>query len=215
VAASQPRVGRARHFHTADRTDRAARKWVSREACATAGWPGDLAVTVNLSAAQCKHSGLANVIASALANSGLPVERLELEITRTILPHNSEATLAMLYQLCALGVHIAMDDFGTGYASPSYLQRFPFDKIKIDCSFVNDSAVNLGSIDIVRAVAALAQGVGFQATAEGVETNSCRQSKAKGAVKCRVSCSAPLPAREIEAIFLARRRAFEEGVRVA
>jgi EAL domain-containing protein (putative c-di-GMP-specific phosphodiesterase class I) len=84
--------------------------------------------------------------------------------------HNSEATLAMLYQLRALGVRIAMDGFGTGYSSLSYLQRFPFDKIKIDRSFVKDIAENAGSINIVRAVAALTQGLGIQATAEGVET---------------------------------------------
>ena len=71
-----------------------------------------------------------NVIASALANSGLPVERLELEITETILLHNSDATLALLYRLRAFGVRIAMDDFGTGYSSLNYLQRFPFDKIR-------------------------------------------------------------------------------------
>jgi EAL domain-containing protein (putative c-di-GMP-specific phosphodiesterase class I) len=121
-----------------------------------------------------------NVVARALANSGLPPERLELEITGTILLHNSEVTLAMLYQLRALGVRIAMDDFGTGYSSLSYLQRFPFDKIKIDRSFVKDIAQNVGSINIVRALR-LAKGLGIQATAEGVETEQqLRAIKAEG-----------------------------------
>jgi diguanylate cyclase (GGDEF)-like protein len=193
-------------------------EWVIREACATAvGWPPDLKVAVNLSAAQFKNPGLVNVIASALANSGLPAERLELEITETILLHNSEATLAMLYQLRALGVRIAMDDFGTGYSSLSYLQRFPFDKIKIDRSFVKDIAENVGSINIVRAVAALAQGLGIQATAEGVETQQQLEAiKAEGCSEMQgFLFSRPLPACDIEAIFLARRRAFDDGARVA
>jgi EAL domain-containing protein (putative c-di-GMP-specific phosphodiesterase class I) len=158
-----------------------------------------------------------NVIASALANSGLPAERLELEITETILLHNSEVTLAMLYQLRALGVRIAMDDFGTGYSSLSYLQRFPFDKIKIDRSFVKDIAENVGSINIVRAVAALAQGLGIQATAEGVETEQqLRAIKAEGCTEMQgFLFSRPLPAGEIEAVFLARRRVFDDRARVA
>jgi EAL domain-containing protein (putative c-di-GMP-specific phosphodiesterase class I) len=153
----------------------------------------------------------------ALANSGLPPERLELEITETILLHNSEVTLAMLYQLRALGVRTAMDDFGTGYSSLSYLQRFPFDKIKIDRSFVKDIAQNVGSINIVRAVAALAKGLGIQATAEGVETEQqLRAIKAEGCTEMRgFLFSGPLPAGEIEAVFLARRRVFDDRARVA
>jgi EAL domain-containing protein (putative c-di-GMP-specific phosphodiesterase class I) len=158
-----------------------------------------------------------NVVARALANSGLPPERLELEITETILLHNSEVTLAMLYQLRALGVRTAMDDFGTGYSSLSYLQRFPFDKIKIDRSFVKDIAQNVGSINIVRAVAALAKGLGIQATAEGVETEQqLRAIKAEGCTEMRgFLFSGPLPAGEIEAVFLARRRVFDDRARVA
>ena len=109
-------------------------------------------------------------VVGALAASGLAPERLELEITETILLQDSEATLAMLYQLRELGVRIAMDDFGTGYSSLSYLQSFPFDKIKIDRSFVKDIADGVGSLNIVRAVAALAKGLGMATTAEGVET---------------------------------------------
>ena len=110
-----------------------------RQACATAAtWPDDVKVAVNLSPAQFRNPGLVQVVVGALAASGLPADRLELEITETILLQDSEATLAMLYRLRELGVQIAMDDFGTGYSSLSYLQSFPFDKIKIDRSFVKD-----------------------------------------------------------------------------
>ena len=110
------------------------------------------------------------VIVGALAASGLSPDRLEIEITETVLLHNKEATLATLHQLRAIGIRIAMDDFGTGYSSLNYLQSFPFDKIKIDRSFVKDITENSGSLNIVRAVAALAKGMGMTATAEGVET---------------------------------------------
>jgi diguanylate cyclase (GGDEF)-like protein len=146
-------------------------EWAIRQACATAaGWPGNLKVAVNLSPVQFRGPGLVEVVVGALAASGLPAERLELEITETILLDNSEETLSTLYQLRALGVRIAMDDFGTGYASLSYLQCFPFDKIKIDRSFVKDIADGVGSLNIVRAVTAMATGLGMATTAEGVET---------------------------------------------
>jgi diguanylate cyclase (GGDEF)-like protein len=146
-------------------------EWIIREACATAAkWPGDLRIAVNLSPAQFRSAGLLQVIIGALAVSGLAPSRLELEITETILLHDNEATLDTLYRLRELGVRIAMDDFGTGYSSLSYLQAFPFDKIKIDRSFVKDIANSTGSLNIVRAVAALAQGLGIATTAEGVET---------------------------------------------
>src|SRR5262249_30267411 len=107
-------------------------QWAIRDACMTAaGGPEGLDEAVNLSAAQFQHAWLIQVIADALASSGVDAGRLELEITETILLQDSQATLNMLYQLRALGVRIAMDDFGTGYSSLSYLQRFPFDKIKI------------------------------------------------------------------------------------
>src|SRR6185312_4629768 len=114
-------------------------EWVIRQACMTAAqWPADLKVAVNLSPAQMRSPGLLQVVVNALAAAELAPHRLELEITETVLLHDSEATLAILYQLRALGVRIAMDDFGTGYSSLSYLQSFPFDKIKIDRSFVKD-----------------------------------------------------------------------------
>ena len=132
---------------------------------------GRLRVAVNISAAQFRNSGLLQIIVGALAASGLPPTRLEIEITETVLLQNRETTLAVLHQLRALGIRIAMDDFGTGYSSLTYLQSFPFDKIKIDRSFVKDITTNTGSLNIVRAVAALANGMGMTATAEGVETH--------------------------------------------
>ena len=140
------------------------------------------------------------VIVGALAASGLQPTRLEIEITETVLLQNRETTLAVLHQLRALGIRIAMDDFGTGYSSLTYLQSFPFDKIKIDRSFVKDITENTGSLNIVRAVAALANGMGMTATAEGVETTSSSTSIApKAAPRCRAICSASrCPAREIE-----------------
>jgi len=146
-------------------------EWVIRQACATAAqWPDNLHVAVNISAIQFRSPGLMQVIVSALAASGLAPTRLEIEITESVLLHNKEATLAVLHQLRALGIRIAMDDFGTGYSSLTYLQSFPFDKIKIDRSFVKNITEDSSSLTIVRAVAALANGMGMTATAEGVET---------------------------------------------
>jgi EAL domain-containing protein (putative c-di-GMP-specific phosphodiesterase class I) len=146
-------------------------EWVLRQACAAAAkWPDDLTVAVNLSPLQFRSPGILQLVVSALAGSELRPDRLELEITETALLREGEATLNTLYRLRELGVRIAMDDFGTGYSSLSYLQSFPFDKIKIDRSFIKDIAESAGSLNIVRAVAALAQGLGITATAEGVET---------------------------------------------
>jgi EAL domain-containing protein (putative c-di-GMP-specific phosphodiesterase class I) len=147
------------------------------------------------------------VIVGALAATGLHPTRLEIEITETVLLHNREATLAVLHQLRALGVRIAMDDFGTGYSSLTYLQCFPFDKIKIDRSFVKDITENKGSLNIVRAVAALANGMGMTATAEGVETREqLDKITAEGCTEMQGDLfSRPLPAAEIERLFLSRR----------
>jgi EAL domain-containing protein (putative c-di-GMP-specific phosphodiesterase class I) len=185
-------------------------EWVIRQACATAAhWPGDLHVAVNISAAQFRSPGLLQVIVGALATSGLRPTRLEIEITETVLLHNREATLAVLHQLRALGVRIAMDDFGTGYSSLTYLQCFPFDKIKIDRSFVKDITENAGSLNIVRAVAALAKGMGMAATAEGVETSAQLDKIAsEGCTEMQgFLFSRPLPAPEIERRFLSGREA--------
>jgi diguanylate cyclase (GGDEF)-like protein len=185
-------------------------EWVIREACATAAkWPGDLSVAVNISAAQFRNSGLMQVIVGALATSGLQPTRLEIEITETVLLQNRETTLAVLHQLRELGVRIAMDDFGTGYSSLTYLQCFPFDKIKIDRSFVKDITENAGSLNIVRAVAALAKGMGMSATAEGVETSEqLDKITCEGCTEMQgFLFSRPLPANEIERLFLSGREA--------
>ena len=182
-------------------------EWVIRQACATAArWPGELRVAVNISAAQFRNSGLLQVIIGALSASGLPPTRLEIEITETVLLQNRETTLAALHQLRALGIRIAMDDFGTGYSSLTYLQSFPFDKIKIDRSFVKDIDRNTGSLNIVRAVAALASGLGMTATAEGVETHGqLAQIVAAGCNEMQgYLFSQPLPAAEIEELFLSQ-----------
>ena len=137
---------------------------------------------------------------SALATSGVSADRLELEITESALLDDSDATLAMLYRLREIGVRIAMDDFGTGYSSLAYLQSFPFDRIKIDRSFIKDIADGVGSLNIVRAMAALAKGLGMETTAEGVETNEQLDTvKSEGCTEMQgFLFSRPLPANELE-----------------
>ena len=146
-------------------------EWVLRQACEeTANWPNDVKVAVNLSPAQLKSRNLVQVVMSALANSGMAANRLQLEITESVLMQNTFATLATLHELRKLGVQIAMDDFGTGYSSLSYLRSFPFDKIKIDRSFIQDLANGAEPYAIVRAVTGLANNLSIISTAEGVET---------------------------------------------
>ncbi|NOJ46738.1 sensor domain-containing protein [Bradyrhizobium archetypum] len=183
-------------------------EWVIRQACATAAqWPDKLHVAVNISAMQFRSPGLMQVIVGALGASGLDPTRLEIEITESVLLHNKEATLALLHQLRGLGIRIAMDDFGTGYSSLTYLQSFPFDKIKIDRSFVKNITENSSSLNIVRAVAALANGMGMTATAEGVETAEQLHSiVSEGCTEMQgFLFSKPLPAGEIERQFLSGR----------
>jgi diguanylate cyclase (GGDEF)-like protein len=146
-------------------------EWVLRKACAdAASWPNDIKVAVNLSPIQMMSANLMPVIIGALAAAGLPASRLELEITESVMMQNTEATLATLHQLRALGVKISMDDFGTGFSSLSYLRRFPFDKLKIDRCFISDLSQADGALTIVRAVTTMAKGLGMITTAEGVET---------------------------------------------
>jgi diguanylate cyclase (GGDEF)-like protein len=146
-------------------------EWVLRTACKeTANWPDHVKVAVNLSPAQLKTKNLVALVKEALADSAMVPERLQLEITETMLMQNTFATLAMLHELRKLGVQIAMDDFGTGYSSLSYLRSFPFDKIKIDRSFIQDLTNGAEPRAIVHAVAGLAKCLNMISTAEGVET---------------------------------------------
>ena len=145
--------------------------WVLRTACAMAvRWPAHVRIAVNLSPLQLLSGSLVEEVEAALRQSGLAAARLELEITESVLLQDSEQTLKVLHRLHALGAHISMDDFGTGYSSLSYLRRFPFDKIKIDQSFVRDLTNTSGSIEIVRAVLGLGKALGMRVLAEGVET---------------------------------------------
>jgi diguanylate cyclase (GGDEF)-like protein/PAS domain S-box-containing protein len=151
-------------------------EWVLRTACAEAAtWPDHIRVAVNVSPVQLKSQALALKIMGALAASGLPASRLELEITEAVLIHDDETALAILHQLRAIGVRIALDDFGTGYSSLSYLKRFPFDKIKIDRCFVSDIAEIDGSSPIVQAVVNIAASRNMTTTAEGVETQQQKE----------------------------------------
>jgi predicted signal transduction protein with EAL and GGDEF domain len=148
-------------------------EWVLRKACVDAAmWPDTIKVAVNLSAIQVMSQNLVPVVVGALAAAGLPAHRLEIEITETVLMQNTEMTMATLYRLRELGVRISMDDFGTGYSSLSYLRKFPFDKIKIDSSFISGLPNDNDSVAIVQAVAGLATSLHMTATAEGVETQA-------------------------------------------
>jgi diguanylate cyclase (GGDEF)-like protein len=148
-------------------------EWVLQQACAeAAGWPGDLRVAVNLSPLQFRDRRLAHMVARVLAEAGLAPGRLELEITETVLLVENAANLATLHRLRALGVRIALDDFGTGYSSLSYLRAFPFDRIKIDRSFVREMESNPQAAAIVRAIIGLGTSLGIATTAEGIETEA-------------------------------------------
>ena len=145
--------------------------WVLKQACTEAmRWPKQIKVAVNLSPVQFKSGTVVLDVIAALGASGLPAHRLELEITETVLLQDTEATISILNELRALGVRISMDDFGTGYSSLGYLRKFPFDKIKIDQSFIRDLSDKPDSIAIVRAVTSLGSTLGIATTAEGVET---------------------------------------------
>jgi diguanylate cyclase (GGDEF)-like protein len=146
-------------------------EWVLRTACFEAeNWPTGISVAVNLSPVQFRNGGLVAAVQGALAASGLRPDRLELEITESVLLRDTEGTLAALNQLRAMGIGMALDDFGTGYSSLSYLRSFPFSKIKIDKSFVRDLTTNKESLSIVRAVVGLGRSLGMISIAEGVET---------------------------------------------
>jgi diguanylate cyclase (GGDEF)-like protein len=184
-------------------------EWVLAKACLEATtWPDGINLAVNVSPVQFKSGTLALKIVSALAASGLPANRLELEITEAVLIRDDEAALEILHQLRDIGVRIALDDFGTGYSSLSYLQRFPFDKIKIDRCFVNDLA-EAGGSSIVQAVVNIAAARQMKTTAEGVETE--RQQQMLRGLGCTEMqgylFSAPKPAEELREILFAHRAA--------
>ena len=146
-------------------------EWVLRTACAAAAqWPSYVTVAVNLSPVQFRSRGLAAMVTSALAATGLAPHRLELEVTESALLQDDAATIAILHQFRVLGIRVSMDDFGVGYSSLSYLRKFPFDKIKIDRSFVGTLGETVGSEAIVRTVANLGINLGMTTTAEGIET---------------------------------------------
>jgi len=184
-------------------------EWVLATACTEAAtWPDDIRLAVNVSPVQFKSGTLVLKIAAALAASGLAASRLELEITEAVLIRDDETALAILHQLRDIGVRIALDDFGTGYSSLSYLQRFPFDKIKIDRCFVTDLAGPKGSSCIVQAVVNIAAERRITTTAEGVET--AQQLQLLRELGCSEMqgylFSAPKPAAEIRPLLLAHRQ---------
>ena len=181
-------------------------EWVLRAACAeAASWPSGIAVAVNLSAVQFSSANLVHAVTSALEASGLSPARLELEVTETVFLQRNNATLLVLHHFRDLGVRIAMDDFGTGYSSLSYLKSFPFDKIKIDQSFVRDLAERKDSLAIVRAVTGLGESLGMVTIAEGIETpEQFEQLRAQGCLQGQgYLFGRPQPASEIAA-YLAR-----------
>jgi diguanylate cyclase (GGDEF)-like protein len=187
-------------------------EWVLREACReAANWPGAIKVAVNLSPVQFKSRNLVQAVIMALATSRLPASRLELEITENVLLQDTEATLSTLHQLRGLGVRISMDDFGTGYSSLSYLRSFPFDKIKIDQSFIRGLSSGDDCLAIVRAVADLGSRLGMTTTAEGVETkDQLEQLRSEGCTEVQgFYFSAPKPAGDVLPLLsaIARKRA--------
>jgi diguanylate cyclase (GGDEF)-like protein len=182
-------------------------EWVLATACAEAAtWSAGIKLAVNVSPVQFRSDTLALKVVAALAASGLSASRLELEITEAVLIRDDATALAILHQLRALGVGIALDDFGTGYSSLSYLQRFPFDKIKIDRCFIKDIAEPGGAPCIVRAVVSIAEASHITTTAEGVETEQQRE------ILCGLGCtemqgylfSPARPAAELKRLFFAQ-----------
>ncbi|MFC7738547.1 PAS domain S-box protein [Roseomonas sp. GCM10028921] len=178
-------------------------EWVLRTACREATrWPDTVRVAVNLSPIQFRNPGLLQVVADALADAGLPAGRLDLEITESVLLQDDQANLTILRELSRLGVRIALDDFGTGFSSLAYLLRFPFDKIKIDRSFVTGLPSGKEANAIIRAVVSMSRSLGISVTAEGVET--AEQLDALRRLGCNHGqgylFSRPVPAAEVVAL---------------
>jgi diguanylate cyclase (GGDEF)-like protein/PAS domain S-box-containing protein len=186
--------------------------WVLEQACMVATqWPKNIKVAVNLSPVQFRNRTLVQSVGRALARSGLAPERVELEITESVLLQDNDVTIATLHQLRRLGVRIAMDDFGTGYSSLSYLRSFPFDKIKIDQSFVREMSSRADCLAIVRSIASLGASLGMTTVAEGVETeDQFLQISAAGCTEVQgYYFSRPKPARELSHSLAALRRTAE------
>jgi diguanylate cyclase (GGDEF)-like protein len=184
-------------------------EWVLNRACRDAAdWPGSVSVAVNVSAVQLRHRTFAQSVFLALAAAGLPPGRLEIEITESVLLDDTEANLETLHLLRRTGIRIAMDDFGTGYSSLSYLRRFPFDKIKIDRSFVRDAGLAPDAAAIIRALVSLGTSLGITTLVEGIETEA--QLAAVRAEGCQEMqgflFSPPRPAAEVAAILTAKLR---------
>ncbi|MFL6721828.1 MAG: putative bifunctional diguanylate cyclase/phosphodiesterase [Sphingomonas sp.] len=186
--------------------------WVVREACARAAqWPEHVRVAVNVSVVQFHRGSLNETILRALADSGIAPNRLEVEITESIFLEGGEATLRLLHSLRALGVRIALDDFGTGYSSLSYLQSFPFDKLKIDRSFIQNLLTRDGAIAIVHAITELANALGIETTAEGVEeTAQLVELRAHGCSSVQGFLFAePMTGADVERLFTEHRDALQ------
>jgi len=184
-------------------------EWVLQEACTQAvQWPAEISVAVNLSPVQFRSPRLLDAVRSALDKSGLAATRLELEITEAVLLQNSQETLATLRKLRDLGVSISMDDFGTGYSSLNYLRSFPFNKIKIDRTFISELGENVESDAIVRTIISLGQSLGITTTAEGVETAEQRLALSiQGCDQMQgFLLSRPLPHSELSGLFEVRNR---------
>ena len=183
-------------------------EWVLRQACAEAAtWPHEIKLAVNLSPAQFKCRSVVQSVVSALAASSLSADRLELEITESVMLKDSEEAFSTLMQLRDLGVRIALDDFGTGFSSLSNLRKFPFDKIKIDRSFVRDlSHVNVSALAVMRSMTQLGISLGIAITAEGVETkDQLEQLRAEGCTEIQgYYFSPPTPASEIAELLVKR-----------
>ena len=189
-------------------------EWVLNQACRdAAAWPEEISVAVNVSAVQLRHRNFAQVVLLALAASGLRPDRLELEITESVLLDDTEANLETLHLLRRAGIRISMDDFGTGYSSLTYLRRFPFDKIKIDRSFVQDAGKATEAGAIIRALVGLGKSLGITTLVEGVETEE--QLAAVRAEGCQEMqgflFSRPRPAAEIRAML----ESAQDGARAA
>ena len=180
-------------------------EWVVREACSTAVmWPDNLSIAVNISPKQFATPGLSSIVMQALTASGLDPRRLELEVTESVFISDVEKTLGVLHGLRKLGVKIALDDFGTGYSSLSYLRQFPFDKVKIDQSFVRDlNEQGKNAHAVIRAITTLAEALGMSTLAEGVESlEQCQVLRDEGCGSVQgYLFSKPIPARMVEALF--------------